>query len=120
MNLIAKIGSLFSISRKKPRSEERIRLLTLFQENRKKALRLVPESMKNEFLSSVFPDKSLKRAINESFRKQISEDGYVEFLKFRTYYCISAKDFGLRLMDFSIKPDDLAKIMLEGINLKEN
>jgi hypothetical protein len=119
MKTIAKLGSLFGINREKQRSEERLRLLTLFRANREKASRLIPESMKSEFLTSVFPDKALNRAINECFRQGKGDDGYIEFLKLRMYYCISTKDFGLRLINFNIKPDDVAKTMLEGVNPKE-
>ncbi len=119
MKPIARLGSLFGIGRDKQRSEERIRLLTLFQTNREKALSLIPESMKAEFLASVFPDKVLKSTINESFSLGKGEYGDVEFLKLRTYYRITIKDFGLRLINFNIRPDDVAKILLEGIILKE-
>jgi hypothetical protein len=119
MSVKTRIGSLFGISREKSKPEERIRLLTQLQANREKALRLIPENMKREFLSSVFPDKSLKKGISESLGKQIEGGERAEYLKLRIFYYISVKGFGLSLIGLSIKPDDVAKIMLEGINFKE-
>jgi hypothetical protein len=119
MNLIAKIGSLFGDNNKKRIAEEQERLLTQFQANREKAAMLIPENMKREFLSSVFPDKSLKTAIKESFGKQVSEEGIAEFLNLRIHYYLSVQGFGSRLKHFNIKSDDVAKIMLESIDHKE-
>jgi hypothetical protein len=119
MNVIAKIGSLFGNGGKKRIAEEQKRLLTLFRANREKASALIPEKMKSEFLSSVFSDKSLRTAIKESFAKQVGEDGYAEFLKLRVYYYLSAQGFGSRLKHFNVKSDDVAKIMIEGIDHKE-
>ena len=119
MNVIAKIGSLFGNGDKKRIAEEQTRLLTQFQANREKASALIPENLKKEFLSTVFPDKSLKMAIKESFGKQISEEGIADFLKLRIHYYLSVQGFGPRLKHFNVKSDDIAKIMMEGIEHKE-
>ena len=119
MSLLDQLGKLFGIKPAPPLTEAEARLLMQLQSNREAALQSIPDDMKEQFLSSVYSNRSLKRAAMEVYRNPVvSEARRGEYIKLLIAGHIGIRGFGANLIfRHGIDPEDVYQIMLRGINL---
>jgi hypothetical protein len=104
------------LKKETPLNESELRLLAQLQDNRQMALQKIPADMKNEFISSVYPDKQLKSFVRAVGNNHISEELRSSFLEDAIRLSISIKRFGIRLIiNHRMDPQVIAKIMMDNI-----
>ena len=119
MSLLDKISKFFRIKREPPLTQPEDHLFMQLKSNRETALKLIPDDMKEEFLSSVYSDRGLRQDVREVYHNYVvSNTDRGEFLKLMISGCLGIKGFGSRLLAYHrIDPKEVAQIMLRGINL---
>jgi hypothetical protein len=106
---------IFKFKKEAPLSEIEIKQIKQLQNNRDMAIKLIPTSMKNEFLSSLYSDKILKKDIMEIYRNGVIADDKRDYYgKLLINANLSIHGFGIRLLAYhSIDPKDIADILLK-------
>ena len=103
-----------------PLKENEKRILIQLQNNRQKALQNIHADLKQDFMSSICPDKQLKKHITAIFRnKFLVDDLRLVFLEYEIRLSIAKKGFGERLIIYhSVNPEIIVKIMVQDISFK--
>ena len=115
--------SLMNWFRKRPHevqmNEAQIKMLERLKANRTiAAMQIVPASMQNEFLKSVYPDDHLKSIVTGAYdTSKVADNLIMTYLDYAVRLSLSIQGFGLRLIyRHRIDPDGIAKIMLTGLS----
>ena len=121
MSLLNSLGKFFGINKQHLLTDCETHLLNQLQTNRRTvSQQLIPDRMKNKFISSVYPDQQLMFFVkgicsNES----VSEETRRKFLQNAIRLSLSIEGFGTNLIShYRLNPEAVVTIMLQDIDFE--